>query len=111
MLNVPVFFPAMSATATAVSGNDWMQLKQVQQEIYVSGVVDLWGDIAAIAKRRDLKDPLSSAAIRITGCMSNKFTYIQIAAIVKKHMDNNPQIWHDSMSSLTGLALFEVCPP
>jgi hypothetical protein len=103
--------PAMSITAMAMSGNDWMQLKQVQQEIYVSGVADFWGDLAVIAKRRDSKDPLSSTAIRITDCMSGKFTYLQIAAIVKKYMNNNPEKWHDSMSSLTGLALLEVCPP
>jgi len=102
---------AMSATTMAASGNDWMQLTQVQQEIYVSGVADLWRDIAAIAKSKDSKDLISLSAIRITDCMSRKFTYMQIAAVVKKYMENNPEKWHYSMANLTWMALLEVCPP
>lgn len=99
---------AMSTPAMAVSGNDWVQLQQVRQEIYVAGVVDVYADIAALAKSGDLKDPLSSGADAISHCI-NEFGYVQLAAIVKKYMNNNPEQWHDSMSKLTMRALFQAC--
>jgi hypothetical protein len=37
----------------------------------------------------------------VVNCIKNKMTYAQVAAIVEKHMEENPSDWHYAMPSLT----------
>ena len=47
--------------ANAISGNDWKQLTETQQQAYVVGVVDAWGNLEEIASL--IKDQPSSGVV------------------------------------------------
>jgi hypothetical protein len=104
-LFLSVGFPSV---VTATSGNDWEKFSDSFQTAYIGGVVDTWWMF------QETMD--SSPKVRLyTGlsdCIKERhMTYGQIAAVVKKYMDEHPQDWGYSMSALIWQALDKVCRP
>ncbi len=95
------------SSSYALSGNEWRGLSEVEKTFYVMGVVDDW-DLSSFV--RDDETPTMRIQIiqHLTKCMK-QMTYEQIAAIVNKWMNANPEKWSWRMSYSVYQALFGAC--
>jgi len=97
----------------AVNGNDWKQYSKLSRDTYVWGVVDTWKNIEQVDELKEVKshDFIVSHYKPLLRCIGQNMTYGQLSAIVDKYIENNPALWHLSMSSLVWTAVHNVCNP
>jgi hypothetical protein len=76
--------------ANAISGNQWKQLSQTQQQTYVIGVLDAWDNLAQVALLVKQQPSSVTGFTELVKCVQKGMSYSQINAIVQKYMENNP---------------------
>jgi Ssp1 endopeptidase immunity protein Rap1a len=99
-----------SPTAHALSGNDWDKLAELQQTVYVSGVVDTWRNFAALQKEDPSKPGPASVVFRKAyDCIAPDVTYRQLRVVVAKWMGEHPDQWDRAMASIVWTAVVGLC--
>jgi hypothetical protein len=97
--------------AGAISGNEWRGLPKLAQASYVAGVFDTWKSLVQASFDAQQQSPVITVLTKVTTCVTG-MDYDQIAAIVRKYIENNPAEWHQNMAELVWSAFFnEVCAP
>lgn len=109
-----------AAEANAMSGNDWRGLTQGEQASYVVGVIDAWLLVRTmeLTLREDrpsapfwsLHSPVVGMVSNVITCLNADVTYEQRIAIINRHMERNPDKWHNNMAMLVWDALDQACP-
>ncbi|QIG50558.1 hypothetical protein G5V57_24210 [Nordella sp. HKS 07] len=100
---------AVSATAQSVTigggyitGNEYQQLREAEKIVYAAGLVD--GMLGAPL----FGAPDSGRVARLDACIKNKSAE-QIAAILSKDLQENPELWHLGVNVPAYNALNKVC--
>lgn len=97
-LCVTLFVLSVSAAgeALAITGNYWMGLGEPEQLLYVAGVMDAWQNVGtAFTVLRRKPEPPASQYVHVYDCaVARGMTNGQVAAIVRKYMEENPASWH-----------------
>jgi hypothetical protein len=94
--------------ATAITGNEWIQLTHTAQQYYIIGILDGWDNFGTITLLTEQQSPVGIGFTKQIECTIG-MTYPQINVIIQKYMKNNPAQWHYSMALLVWPALADMC--
>jgi hypothetical protein len=115
------------APADAATGNQWLELAEESQVMYLAGAVDAWitayhqlvlqdGRLLQQISRKETiippKDSFSteSRTLDVAACITG-MTPIQVAAIARKFMQENPHHRHLVATTLAERAVLVTCRP
>jgi len=90
----------------------WKQIDEISRKMYVAGAADAINIVGDMLEH-DLKAGthlLVKGLVDISDCLIERnMKFAQTVAIVEKYVNNNPELWHNSVGSLTWFALREAC--
>jgi hypothetical protein len=108
-LSSSLLAPMPSASAEAVTGNDWRALPASAKTAYVSGVVDNLVDFGAAVRSlvpAEKRTGSEKMLVSFEDCIAKTpRPPSQLVAIVDKYVKENPGQWHARMSGLVFEAL------
>ena len=102
--------------ALAIDGSQWRQMPNDAKSVYIMGVVDTWGNVRKAVEHlkkqrgREETSALEQSYVDLVNCITRRgMRYVQVVAIVEKHMTDNPDQWNYGMSSNVWSAVQRVC--
>jgi hypothetical protein len=123
-----ILLMALSLTgqeAMAIDVNQWKNMAPVQKSLYVHGVVDTWGTMAAVQQRtsevlnkpdanKDFPNGVLAASEperNLHKCVTKgEAPASHIIAIIDKYVAAHPEHWHNNtMATIIGVALTDFC--
>jgi hypothetical protein len=106
--------PAVGNTEV-MTVNQWRQCLIAERYTYVWAVIDTWHTMIALEKlgptkmEGDFPDFIVHLLTKLVACTKEGMTYSQMSAIVDKHVEENPALWHYPMPFFMLEAFGKVC--
>jgi hypothetical protein len=102
------------SSAIAYTGNEWRDVSESQRKAYVFEVLDSWATVGRILREAKERDPTADfgaveRAVRSIDCAMGRMPYNQVYAIVDRHMNQHPEMWHELMATIVWNALYGAC--
>ena len=77
-------------------------------------VLDSWATVGRILREAKERDPNADfgaveRAVRSIDCAMGRMPYNQVYAIVDRHMNQHPEMWHELMATIVWNALYGAC--
>jgi hypothetical protein len=99
------------STEASVSGNEWLQLDERAQSMYVAGALDAWSTIVTQLAKKQLTNEIGYRVMSsvVTCTSSRALTTKQILAAVQRYVRANPEMRQSDMADLVFASLRDVC--
>ena len=112
MVFVVALFTGLATEATAISGNEYRALLDIQRLFYLAGVLDGWSNVLEPLRALNVDVSVVDQMFqRVFDCVAKGMTRGQVMAIVDKHMNDHPEAWHYTAGSTAWVAMNEACKP
>lgn len=85
-----------------LTGDKYLKMTERRQADYAMGIVDGFMTSTLFGAKENMVRGFSTCLERMTSD--------QLAAIIRKHLNDNPQVWHHQLNVEVHNAFLEVCP-